>query len=896
MNMKKLFAFITMIAVVLTGTVFADAAEPAESAAPVEYSSNVREAIALIEYLEVLKLNNDEKTEVSRADFAVYTARLMEIDEYAKMNENNAYYYDVPASHWSAASVNGLTEFGILSVGDDKMFRPDDTITLEEATKIMLAVLGYKGYAEIVGGYPAGYMATANKLRLHEGMSGSKNLTKIDAIVLLANAANTVVMDALPYKDASLFKQSGESWLNRYRDIYAVEGRLETVNETSIYPDGALNDAVMIDGIIYNYNGSVDFVGQKVKAYYIDTNGSNKTIALIVSKMKESDVLEIPAEDLVRFSDDYKLTYYDEKGKTRTVSIEKNAAVIYNGICADTNVADLINGANEGTVTVLRSSRGAYDTLIVRHSETVVVGYIDVNAKKLYDSADKTRIFDMSDDSLAVKIYDESGNEMDFSAIGKNSVLSVFENPGKRIEVWVSNSNVEGTYKGEMITDEKKYIIINDAQYEVDAKYYPEIKKQLVMSQDATFLLNIYGKVAGISDAVESNDYSFGYYIAHTVEGGLDRRVLMKLYTAANGVTGVMLSDKVIIDGTAYKNDAILPAWETAYANAQAELEKFSDKPENLRTRAIRYKLNRDNEIVEIDTPFRGERESENSLRISIVQSSRSDYIFVGIIGKSITFNKNTALFQVPGEELIGSATDKMFSNSVGLQHNPGNGHAYIAYKTSSESGASDLIVQVKEVSVDIEISNHIMFDKVTTSLDEEGYEVNNLVGWSDGREVKYTISSDVENDQGQPIKVQDADIEKGDLLLLAFNAANEVVKYCKVYDWREEQTYPTSVDKVFTKDGHDFYSGKRMTFGYVKHKYADGVMEVSYTKGGDFAEAYPVSSSMNVTVFDRNARRNTIYKGSIADIAAFDEAGSNCSPIVVYAEFAQWKSCYVYK
>ena len=108
-----------------------------------------------------------------------------------------------------------------------------------------------------------GYMTVARQLRLHEGMSDSENLTKIDAIVLLANAANTVVMNMLPYEGASLFKKSGESFLNIYHGMYAAEGRLETVNETSIYPDGALDDAVMIDGVVYDYNGHVDFIGRR---------------------------------------------------------------------------------------------------------------------------------------------------------------------------------------------------------------------------------------------------------------------------------------------------------------------------------------------------------------------------------------------------------------------------------------------------------------------------------------------------------------------------------------------------------------------------------------------------------------------------------------------------------
>ena len=124
MNMKRLLAFITMLAVVLPGAVFAEAPENAADSAAVEYSSNVKEAVALMEYLDVLKTDNDDDNQVSRADFAVYTARLMKIDEYAKTSEDRAYYYDVPSSHWAAASVNNLTELGVLNVDSEKCSAP----------------------------------------------------------------------------------------------------------------------------------------------------------------------------------------------------------------------------------------------------------------------------------------------------------------------------------------------------------------------------------------------------------------------------------------------------------------------------------------------------------------------------------------------------------------------------------------------------------------------------------------------------------------------------------------------------------------------------------------------------------------------------------------------------
>ena len=66
----------------------------------------------------------------------------------------------------------------------------------------------------------------------------------------------------------------------------------------------------------------------------------------------------------------------------------------------------------------------------------------------------------------------------------------------------------------------------------------------------------------------------------------------MRLYTQGEGIKAFTLAERVVIDGKSYRNDSILPAWETALAESQAELDKFPSKPAGVQTRAIRYKLN----------------------------------------------------------------------------------------------------------------------------------------------------------------------------------------------------------------------------------------------------------------------------------------------------------------
>ena len=106
-----------------------------------------------IEFLNVINVfdekdNADDYT--TRADFAVYLARILNIDEYYRSEK--IYFTDVPATYWKSNSINALAEHGIISGDSERAFRPDDNITYDEAAALLVRVLGYEGRAQLEGG------------------------------------------------------------------------------------------------------------------------------------------------------------------------------------------------------------------------------------------------------------------------------------------------------------------------------------------------------------------------------------------------------------------------------------------------------------------------------------------------------------------------------------------------------------------------------------------------------------------------------------------------------------------------------------------------------------------------------------------------------------------------
>lgn len=92
---------------------------------------------------------------------------------------------DVPANHWASRYINLACSLGLVSGYGNGSFGPDDPVTLGQAAKVLLGLLGYT--TEDVGPFfPEDYLTRAAALGLTEGMAlADAPLTRGDAALLL---------------------------------------------------------------------------------------------------------------------------------------------------------------------------------------------------------------------------------------------------------------------------------------------------------------------------------------------------------------------------------------------------------------------------------------------------------------------------------------------------------------------------------------------------------------------------------------------------------------------------------------------------------------------------------------------------------------------------------------
>lgn len=73
-------------------------------------------------------------------------------------------FFDVDPSYWGYEYIKKGVAYGMINGFEDGTFRPDEIVTVEQAAKILVNMLGDETSAMMGGGYPTGYMSEASKL------------------------------------------------------------------------------------------------------------------------------------------------------------------------------------------------------------------------------------------------------------------------------------------------------------------------------------------------------------------------------------------------------------------------------------------------------------------------------------------------------------------------------------------------------------------------------------------------------------------------------------------------------------------------------------------------------------------------------------------------------------
>lgn len=869
----------------------------------------VKEAEELINYLELFEYENRREETITRADFAVYAGRILNVDEFSQ--NSVTYFVDIPLDHWALNSINTLVTMGYISVPQDNNFRPDDAISFEEAVKILVSMLGYDRYAQYNGGYPKGYMKTAQKIEMLDDIEDCTALTYEKAVILFANALNIPIFEEVIFEnDYTSFSQSKtETLLSMYQNIYRTEGVVDAINNSSIYSESGVGEnRISVDGTLYeSAEINLKFLGCDVVAYYFkDEKSSLGQIKFIMLNYDSKKMIYITDEDFVSFDDSFNLRYYKNDSSPRVTekTLPRNACYIYNGVAITDNIVEKMNITN-GSIKILQTETVGGYTVIIEQASVMVATHVDAENKRVYCNGGEENYLDFSGSKIDCVIFNKNHSKIDFSAIKAEDVLTVFEVPGKSMYVYLNDTVVSGTLEKIKVDETSKYFVINGIEYKVNSTFYDSLIREISVGDTATFKFDLYGEIAFLKITNKNDEFLYGYYCGMAKTDGIDKTVRIRLFNQNGEIVVYDIADRVKIDGGAHNGaEEISSALNVSLNEAQVIYSTLSGS-NAYKNRLIRYKLNTENKISEIDTPYLSEKENDASL--SYVSAEKScDYVQTttnyGLFGSTMPFNNSTLLFKVPTETALEAGEYDRFAVTElpSTLKYPSNIDA-IGYRASSEGGFCDVIVAVTADMYGVLADDNLMVDEIYKSLNSDGEVVECIKGYTGGVEYTYYVSEDVTNSAGESVPLGDSGIERGDIVVLSFDNNGNVIRYCLFYDADAGVYDITGTGAVVTADSYNtanfknaYTAKRRFTVGYVKENYG-GLLGISYDKGAAVAERY-YAVPITVTVYDSTCERKQIYKGTIADVVDYESAGNDCSRIVVYAVSSMWRTYYIYK
>lgn len=289
--------------------------------------SVVSEEYGLILAISKEELLFDETVQnVTRAEFVDAAVKAF---GYTKTGRKQAVAFsDVSADAQYYESLRVAAGYKMISPTGS--FRPDDTITFNEAVRVCAGAAGYGAWVEQLGGYPGGYLQSARQMGILDNISSAAQIDAKTAFRMIFNTLNAPILEWKPSAIGVEFyipdKNKGKTILNEMYNIYKLKGIVNANAYTKLGGEVGFGlEQLEINGIHFASDGTYnDLIGHNVSAYYEDDN-DEYIIRYIYSK--DNEIVTVKADEDIVFSDN-KL---EDIAEDKKYKIKKGFDYIYNG-------------------------------------------------------------------------------------------------------------------------------------------------------------------------------------------------------------------------------------------------------------------------------------------------------------------------------------------------------------------------------------------------------------------------------------------------------------------------------------------------------------------------------------------------------------------------------------
>lgn len=792
---------------------------------------------------------------IKRSEVARVAISELGLESVALGSEGSSKFADVPLTHWGLGYINVAASRSLV-VGDDGVhFRPDDPITISEAAVIFTKMLGYDPKADAAGGYPTGYMITAENIGLFEGVSQtSGNATRSTIAKMAENALEIKMMEQTGYGSNVQFEVTDKTILKDTLNVEKLYGQVTGNKFTRLNGTSSLKDnQVEIEGKIYKdvTGQATSLLGYRVM-YLVKTNNNTSReneVIMAVEDANAMDRLEIDGENVVSLTGDTskKLEYWRDKqsdSKTKIANIAEDAKLIYNSKAADfdKNLIKPESGTITGVIELIDSNRDdVFDIISVIHYENYVVDSTSEASHKIYDKYDKGFLTLDPDDSDTKFSLTKGGADIKFSDLKEWDVLSVAKSlDGSAITVKVSEKSVEGT-----VTEKsKEYVYIDGEKYKVAENYTETIS----IDDTGRFYLDNYGRIAAV-DATKRFASNYAYlYDAYEADAA-GKKITFDFLTTDGKLESVNGADKMTLDGVSSKT-------------AKEVLASLKNESGKIVPQVITYELNDKGNLKTVDLAenMTDGRIDEKQFTMNADAKGLEYKASVNKLGK-YNVSASTLIFDIPEGSSESDYSVKKRDMLI-------DGSKYdVKMYDVTDSMTATIMVITNSAGVISGENNIAVVDSLSTVMNSDKEKVERLYAYVGGKRIGVNSKSldyFVKGEDKKPL-------EQGDIIRYSTNSAGEVDRFEVLMNVSEKTT-------EFSKD---LDSDTTIVYGKVDKKFSgsinvsvNGANTANYATGGATVYSYDsskVDSEISVVTPD--------------DIQKYDEADAKRVFLKIYKD-----------
>ena len=572
--MKKIITIIASLCMLFSLIPVTTMAEYTAEAQSAEYDKNVSFLKAIGAFSD---LDYSENRILTRAEFAKLIVQLVGGEQYVQSDDasgnkidlsflqEKGWVYVAPSSSAQISStafsdvlsededwknIEFVTTAGFM-VGDDTYFRPHDNVTGYEVLRAMSILLNL-GCGKSMTTQEHAQKALSEGLIANISENDiSRPLRMKDIAMILRNTLKSEPY-ITEFKGAykKFYKEDDYLLMTQLYGVYEERGTVSANEYAALKSYKTTNPGYVVIGDAYYMINDFDIdelLGYTLDVYY-NLDNDERNIIYYESRTDTNDFLVIESEDIISF-ENHTFKYYD-KSRIRSVNVNSNMSVVYNGSSVNSYKDEMFTPKNGKIVFMKTGNSGNYNLAKITKYDTMVVKSVDYQKEFVLADVGDIKSFD-SNNYTDVEFFLPDGTEVVFATISKDIVLSIastISGQKERCKVIVCNDTASGKLESCNKTDET--VTVNGTEY----KYNTTLVDfdSIPLSTDITLYLDCRGVVTAYKGKADSGG-EYGYLRNVIYDDNMDNVCYIKIYRADDTFITYTVSDKLRINGNGMK-------------------------------------------------------------------------------------------------------------------------------------------------------------------------------------------------------------------------------------------------------------------------------------------------------------------------------------------------------